>query len=85
MGIAQERIRKRSAKLIEELKKRKEMSLTEASFLVDYSYWYFRTYIVRGLMTLYPGCIEVDSRAHKIYWVCEEDQGEQKEQKEQKQ
>lgn len=73
MSVTIERIKRRTQKLVEELKKRKEMSLTEASFLADYSYWYFRTYIVRGLMELYPGCIEVEPRAHKIYWICREE------------
>lgn len=68
--VSLERIRNKTLGLIEELKKRKSIDLGEAAILSGYSYWYFRFYILRGLMMLYPDCIRYER--HSLHWVCEE-------------
>lgn len=65
---ALERIKLRTQKLIDELQKRKAIDLGEAALISEYSYWYFRSYILKALTILYPGCIKVEK--HTVYWVC---------------
>ncbi|MEM4976736.1 MAG: hypothetical protein QXT64_05380 [Desulfurococcaceae archaeon] len=65
-----ERIKARTLGLVEELKRRKVIDLGEAALIAGYSYWYFRFYVTRGLMMLYPNCIKIEK--HALHWVCEE-------------
>lgn len=71
MGLTPlERIKLRTQRFVDELMRRKAIDLGEAALIAEYSYWYFRSYVLKALMMLYPGCIKVER--HTVYWVCDE-------------
>lgn len=64
------RIKERTKNMLEELKKRKSMSVVEAALLSGYSLSYFRAYIVNVLKLIYDDCLAIFRG--ELVWRCQE-------------
>ena len=63
-------VKEEAVKIIRE---RGSVDLAELATLLNYNYKYFRYYVLPNILV--DKCVEFDSTAHQVRWVCGEGEG----------